>query len=231
MPISHPLKTIFVHIPKTGGTSIEKALDIIGEWPKWNESILWGPVRKRGKKFTAHHLTISQMCENEFISPIVYKEYFSFCFVRNPWERAVSDFSWMVKMKKYQISFLSICPFFIQKIAIHLPLLRTRCFVDFLKFAKKTREENKKWIADHFWPQTKYFLDCNGKQIVDFIGRFENIEDDFLKVTKKIGKPYTKLPHIQKTRHINYRKYYNKEAKELFLNMYHDDIKYLGYSF
>lgn len=73
--ISHEYKCIFVHISRTGGSSIEKA--ICGrEWWKIN------PATK--------HLTASQTKE---IYKDYWNSYFKFSFVRNPWDRLVSCFS------------------------------------------------------------------------------------------------------------------------------------------
>lgn len=68
----------------------------------------------------------------------------------------------------------------------------------------------------------------NGRVIVDFIGRYENIDEDFSYIFKKINIPEAVLPHINKFDHDHYMNYYSKEminevnsfAEEDFVNFY-----------
>lgn len=86
--ISHQKKIIFIHIPKTGGTSIEDALvDETSECKKdmWDERIRTTPL---------NHLTMQEMLAGEFIDLPTAKSYFKFCVVRNPWSRVVSEISY-----------------------------------------------------------------------------------------------------------------------------------------
>ena len=64
-------RIVFVHIPRTSGTSIEKILGIDLDQSKWDK-----------------HLTASQIKNN--IGDLAWKESFKFSIVRNPWERVVS---------------------------------------------------------------------------------------------------------------------------------------------
>ena len=97
MPINHHLKVVFVHVPKTAGSSIEDALEMRDSEAR--EEILSGYINnERYKKYStpwSQHLKASEISE---IKPGVMKEYFSFAVVRNPYERAVS--SWLWKQKK-----------------------------------------------------------------------------------------------------------------------------------
>lgn len=65
--VDHRRRLIFVHNPKTAGTSIRSALDIPGEVPS-----------HRTPTHLVHHRT--------------WEEYFSFVVVRNPFDRLVSSY-------------------------------------------------------------------------------------------------------------------------------------------
>ncbi len=52
--------------------------------------------------------------------------------------------------------------------------------------------------------------------IVDYVGRFEQIDKDFRNICNKIGVPYTKLPMTNKTTHTDYRKYYKDLCWRVF---------------
>jgi Sulfotransferase family len=74
------------------------------------------------------------------------------------------------------------------------------------------------------------FADQRGSQIVDFVGRFESIESDFAHVcaVANIG---SRLPHLNRSRHADYRCYYSDRACRLLEQYSKDDIEYFGSSF
>ena len=82
MVVSHKFKCIFIHVPKTGGVSICQTLAENGI-PTDYYTLDHEPIRI-AYEFLA-------VCEKEM------KEYFSFCFVRNPWDRFVSAYNFLLK--------------------------------------------------------------------------------------------------------------------------------------
>ncbi len=82
-----------------------------------------------------------------------------------------------------------------------------------------------------FMPQLKWLTDENGRIIVDFVGRFEQIDTDFQKVCRRIGLHGVQLPHLKKTKHFNYRYYYNDRTKRIIEEWFHEDIEYFEYRF
>ena len=72
--ISHKHKCIFIHIPRTGGTSIEKALTEAD----------WWKVDKKTKHLDCK--TAKNLYKDN------WNEYFKFTIVRNPWDWMVSLF-------------------------------------------------------------------------------------------------------------------------------------------
>jgi chondroitin 4-sulfotransferase 11 len=199
--ISNKHKFIFVHIPKCAGTSIEFSLNG-SAYVKWDAH----------NKIWVQHATAEQIkklyCQN-------YEDYFSFTFTRNPWDRAISDYFWMKKDLSIEDSFKNYL------------LLENNFNTPNLRYPHL----NMTGRGDHILAQSDFILNSNGDRIVDFIGTFENLQEDFNIVCDKIGIPRKQLPHTNKTKHRNYTEYYDEETKQIVAQKYAKDIEYFGYKF
>ena len=138
--------------------------------------------------------------------PSEFKEYFKFSFVRNPFEREVSLYFFYVKTRFKKIS------------------------LNFSEFLLKRYSSRQSWDTAFYT-----YLDAlslgNNEYNVDFIGRFENLQQDFNTVCDKIGIPRQQLPHKNKSKHKHYTEYYDDETKQIVAEKYAKDIEYFGYKF
>lgn len=103
-------------------------------------------------------------------------------------------------------------------------------------YANKIKETNwsKKVISKTFFEYTKitrplqsYFI-CPG---VDFVGKIENIQDDFDIVCDRIGMSRVKLPHINETHHKHYTEYYDDKSRDMVAQRCKEDIEKFNYKF
>lgn len=88
MPINRKHKLLFIHIPKNGGTSIEKFFNMM------NKDSFYGTnsITESGILYSPQHL-IPNLIE-KYLGKDIYNTYFKFSFVRNPYDRVKSEFFW-----------------------------------------------------------------------------------------------------------------------------------------
>ena len=203
--ISHKHKFVFICVPKTGSTSITTALSkyCIKNFP---------PQKK--------HFSYSEYLNNKKKTEKIDKDYFSFSFVRNPFDRLVSQFHYTGRRWWDKVGFTEALKFGFKNYVKHMVAQNIPFSVH------RYRSKRKLDQADEDWSQLQ-FLD----EGVDFIGRFENLQEDFNFVCDKIGIPRQELPHENKSKHKNYTEYYNDETKQIVAEKYAKDIEYFGYEF
>lgn len=200
-------KILFIHIPRTGGTSIEKnfSADLDPTETDYKQLLGWCD----NKKIWMQHATHAQALNTLNLKAT---DLFSFAFVRNPWDRCVSDYIWF---SKYERARGTLKDYILEQ-------------NDFTRFFKRNRNNYR---ADHMMPQHKFIIDEKGKSLVDFIGRFEKLQDDYNIICEKAGIMKRKLPHANQTQHKHYTEYYNEETKQMVAEKYAKDIEYFGYKF
>lgn len=210
MIISYPHKFIFIHVAKTGGSSVDKALRPFAHDPlQYPENRVLDRLGVRINHWSRHerrrfrrHVTAQALRKR--LPRDVFDESFKFAFVRNPWD-------WMVSY----YSFIRECP------AHHLHKRgRSMSFEDFLQFEIKRRHGL----------QSASLTDKQGRILVDFVGRFERLTEDFLHVCR-ILQVCAPIEHCNRSHHADYRDYYTRRTRALLADHLRQDIERFGYSF
>src|ERR1700726_3003053 len=78
--------------------------------------------------------------------------------------------------------------------------------------------------------QLDYVTDERGEIIVDFIGKYEALQQDFDVVRKKLNLS-AELPHVNRSTHDGYRKYYSDRTRDIVSKRFEKDIRHFGYEF
>ena len=216
MLLSNRYQFLFVHIAKTGGTSIRQALQRY-RWrdpyylPQWVASKMSGLTGHRAAIKLPRHckaITAQEMLPRE-----TYDGLFKFAFVRNPWDLQVSSYH-HIKRERPNL--------------IH----KGESFSDFLR---RKLDATRPWqyhLDTSVTPQSDYLVDLRGRQIVDFVGRYESLQPDFDICCQRIGIPTIALPHRRQAEdRTQYRQYYDQETQSLVAEHFAADIEAFGYTF
>lgn len=234
MLISHEHKFIFIHIGKTGGTSIEKALCAyldkdFEETKKDPEGNWWKHIWAKGMRRRVGHET--------------WNDYFTFAFVRNPYDMILSLYSMYTQYPEY------INPD--DHPDLYHPWNQYKNFPTFVRaMGRREHEPDNKWrhqldklgakTTMQVWDslknlQTSYLTeswkgeDGEGTILVDFVGRYERLQEDFDKVCDQVGIPRIELPVQGATKHKPFSDLYDKEMRKVVRKHFQVDIDRFGY--
>ena len=221
--ISHKNKFIFVHIPKCGGSSIELAL-LKNEGIALADDNIELLTNKQRREYSIGYKFQDTMAQHRKISQyeVLNNKYFTFTFSRNPWGRLLSEYFYIKKNNgcRCNKSMMQNWP----------PELdfngKFPTFNDFVK-----NDGIKCGWRGHNSLQIDYVLNSNKNKGIDFIGKIENLQEEFNIICDKIGIPKQQLPHKNKTKHKHYTEYYDDETKEIVAEKFRKDIEYFGYKF
>ena len=211
MLISRSKKFLFIHIQKTAGRSFEAVL---------KESI---PDLESIMGTHDHALWAREELGDE------WSDYYKVAFVRNPWDRLVSWYT-MIKEKGTMTWRKRVLGMRRYNDLTQYVLANSNSFEEFLYNCTDTIDDidGRKSIL---YNQLDYVADEDGSLIVDFVGRFENLNNDANIVFKELGLDNAKLPHKNSSNHRNYRTYYTDQTREEVCRRYARDIKFFNYEF
>lgn len=211
MIISDSRKFIFVHIPKTAGKSIGAALQPYAnrraEHPLHIHEGLdefFQRIRKEGNR-----PLLGRFKRPNRDASLAFADYFSFAFVRNPWERAVSAYSYIK----------------------HIRLAGAETAVTFDEFVRHLDEGRHYLRTVHVTrPQLDFITDYRGHVVVDMVGRFETLEENFRAICGRIGIE-APLAQLNRSQHHRYQGYYDDRARAIVGRIYAADAAAFGYDF
>lgn len=187
-------QALFIHVPKSAGRSVVRGLFDV-------KSVEHAPAQWYQQ-----------------LDPDRFQRYFKFTFVRNPWDRAVSAYTYLGKggsaaseEDRHWAGFVS----------------NFESFDDFIC----------QWLTPDtamrnalFTPQVIFLKDMFGRIDMDFVGHFESLQQDFDTVAGKLGIT-GQLPHLNQSRSASYQSFYSEQSRQRVGEVYAEDIEAFGYSF
>lgn len=215
MLISYRYKFLFVHIAKTGGTSVRTALRPyrwggVYTFPAWVGSMIdqathhWVPA-----KFGRHAKAIAAY---EMLPAALWSELFKFTVVRNPFDLQVSAFLHLQREHPRLV-------------------YGYRSFNEFIAYKFDPDRAPVPLIDNTMQPMSEYVVDLRGNIIVDYIARTETLATDFATICTRIGlHPAPALPHKRAANGRKpYHAYYNDASRDAVARHYARDLDLFGY--
>ena len=208
--ISHTFKLIHIHIPKTGGSSVNEWLKTLEPQA---ESLCPRP-----------HEPVSNLMK---WFPAEMAAYHVFCVVRNPWARAVSLYHFRQKTVNFHAphwpsrSDINTLPFrdTVLNSERQNPELAEKC--------PPSEGHEIAWLE----PSCFAWINIDGKIAVDQVCKLETIHQDIQHIGEKIGRALPPFPHANASRHLHYSEYYDEETRAVIARKYQKDIDCFGYGF
>lgn len=210
MLLSEKKKFIFIHIYKNAGTSIRTAL--MPYTSNWIYRNIDRVLTKLDISVPLFHGPLSRLKKHTGAQKIIeemgrdrFDSYFSFAFCRNPWDWQVSQYTYMLSKEEH---------------------FQHKMITGFNGF-----DEYIEWRCKHEVILQKDFVySADDELLVDFVGRYENLENDFNQICKKIGVEAA-LPKLNISNNKNYRDFYTEKTRELVREAFKEDIQLFQYEF
>ncbi|MCA9835393.1 MAG: sulfotransferase family 2 domain-containing protein [Trueperaceae bacterium] len=214
--ISHHYKCVFIHIPKSAGTSIGTKLGIYASEGKnvqdhrtLKQVMPLGPgalAIYRKEIARDHYIRFRAKLEGRpFLTREQYQNYFKFTFVRNPWARVHSWYRNVLNdanhLRDYQVPADASLDWFIK---------------------------NRLYTVQ---PQLEFIRDWDGTIPLDFIGRFENLHEDFSYVCQKLGISDYTLPERVRIGTPLYVPEYTEENIDIVAKAFREEIEHFDFKF
>lgn len=218
--INHDKKVAFFHIMKNCGIFIRENLKKYYDFENFlcvrDDHITFSKTnvelnKKKQLTFCSNMGVFQYYSTSKLITDMMdmdensWKTYYKFCFCRNPYDRVVSAYNYIMETERLNIDF------------------------DKYLLMKDIVTENE--YSHVFLPQKAHVIDSDGNCVMNFIGRFENFEEDFEKILNTIG--INEIIHDRKPKnkreHGNYKKYYTNDILKIVNEMFKEDFEFFNY--
>ena len=200
---------LFIHIPRTGGTSIEENLGVTS-----SKDNLYGIHIHNNINKALQHLDCKEIIE--ILGEDIYNSYYKFSVVRHPYFRLMSEFYWRPKLQQTKY-----------------PNLKDG--YNFFKFLRQVKDlvDNKNYnefiYNDHFKPQVDFLMKDN-KLMIDKVINFDAIDNQYRFIRDKYGISRG-LEKLHSSNYLTGKKsILTEKCKNLIYEIYSKDFEVFGFS-
>lgn len=183
------MTAVFIHIPKTGGVSIQEALGL--QQYRDRRALVKG-TQYEGLVTFGHEI-LPSLIQRGYIPG----DLFTFAFCRNPYDRAVS--LWAHTRRDYEPG---------------------------LTFPDYCRNLGRGAVNRRHCPQALWLDGID----IGFLGRFENLQEDFDLLCDVLGVDRRELPRLNESPHRDWRECYDTETAGIIRAHYARDFERFGYA-
>ncbi len=215
--INHDKKAIFIHINKTGGSYIAGTLEkyygfktFYLKRPDHDQFCFNKKSNPKQKCYENrvhgvlnYYQTSSFLNKKMNMTPEKWRTYFKFCFVRNPYDRFISGWNHLSK-----------------KIPFH-HFVHMKNYVSDMEYIHT------------FMPQYRHIIDFKNNVDIQFIGRFENLENDFIYILYHIGFTlpiHDPIVRVNVKKHKKYIEYYDQNTIQVVNTLMKEDFERFNYT-
>jgi hypothetical protein len=203
MIICDKKKFIFIHIPKNSGTTMSNEIHKI-----YNDSKLLKFVEREGPNIGIDKMHLYNEVIDIFIPKNILDTYFKFCIIRNPYNKLYSAWNFIKNRHGYEN------------------------VNDFIKYKLNEKfiyglEINPGDARVHYRPQFTFVYNKNDNKYVDFIIKYENLNNDIRILNNKFD---LNIPEYDNNIEKNYIKFFNRESIEIINKLYKKDFILFNYN-
>ena len=230
MIISNSHRYIFIHIHKTAGNSVTNAL---AKSLNWNDIFCSGSKHSNVvESYYQTHFGLGMHCHakkiRDVVGPDVWEEYFSFAFVRNPYYRIVSLYTWLSQNHKAHLR-KQFIPFIERdKSVFEWPGMKA--YIETRSFSEFIRNDQFLSQAPGACPMFDS-LSVSGELIVNFVGKVENLAEDFSTLCERLGLGDLKVDRLNVSRKaVDLKEFYkNQQDLDFIYHRYNKDFEAFNY--
>ena len=206
MIVSHKHRYIFFAVPKTATQSIRRALQANLGPEDWQQHAMFGrsllPIPALAS--LGHgHVSLQQVTRH--LAPEQLYRYYKFAFVRHPFDRFISAATFLLGDEPD----FQHAPTDVMKRAMSRSRFRSRVLIT---------------------PQADLLTNSSGNTGMDYIGRYESLQEDFDHVLNHIGLPKVALSVTNTSEHAGYQAYLDDELTSQLVKFYAQDFALFEYS-
>lgn len=210
--LAHHGDAVFIWIPKSAGSSIQRALSA-------HRCLILLEADEVQRYFpqkgfvTFGHMDYARLVAEALVSARFHEASFKFTFVRDPFSRAVSLYRYFQKMHRCgineQSTFLQFCQDLAGRVIDPIGLYNVQGW--------SQCQPQCRWL-NH--------VQC------DYVGRYESLQTDWQQICELLEIPVVPLPHVNKSRNSSiddYRDLYCSETTDIVKSLYAEDFVAFGY--